>query len=74
MMVCRFPLTDVLWTLAMSWNVFLIVFYRYEAEDLRKLEKKYVGGITAVTFIPAFVFLFIHNQDKGPMYASVTVS
>jgi hypothetical protein len=73
-MIYRFPLADVLWTLAMAINVFLIVFYKYEAADLRKLEIKYVGVITAVTFIPAVTFLFIRSPERGPMYASVTVS
>jgi hypothetical protein len=71
---CRFPLADVLWTLAMALDVFLIVFYKYEAEDLRKLEIKYASVITALVLIPATTFLFIHTPEKGPMYGSVTVS
>ena len=70
----RFPLADVLWTLAMACDVFLIVFYKYEAEDLRKLEMKYVVVITALVLIPAGTFLFIHTPERGPMYGSVTVS
>jgi hypothetical protein len=69
----RFPLADVLWTLAMAVNVFLIVFYKYEAEDLRKLEKWYISIITTLVFLPALTFLFIHTTTKGPMYGSVTV-
>ncbi|TVY73299.1 Cyclic AMP receptor, partial [Lachnellula suecica] len=72
-LIQMFPLADVLWTTAMAINVFLIVFYRYEAADLRKLEIKYVGIITTLTFIPAFTFLFIKSPEKGPMYASVTL-
>jgi hypothetical protein len=72
--LCRFPLADVLWTLAMALDVFLIVFYKYEAEDLRKLELKYITVITALVFIPALTFLFIHTPERGPMYGSVTVS
>jgi hypothetical protein len=68
-----FPLADVLWTLAMAIDVFLIVFYQYDANALRRLEIKYIGGITAITFVPAFVFLFVHTADKGHMYGSVTV-
>jgi hypothetical protein len=58
----------------MAWDVFLIVFYKYETEALRKLELKYIAVITALTFIPAATFLFIHTPEKGPMYGSVTVS
>jgi hypothetical protein len=74
MMGCRFPLADVLWTLAMAIDVFLIVFRRYDHANLRKLEVKYLAAITTVTFIPSLVFLFIRTPEKGPMYGSVTVS
>jgi hypothetical protein len=58
----------------MAYDVFLIVFYGYDAEDLRRLEAKFVVIITTVAFIPALVFLFIHTAAKGPMYGSETVS
>ncbi|KAL5333987.1 hypothetical protein BJX70DRAFT_403016 [Aspergillus crustosus] len=67
-----FPVADVLWTVAMTWDVVLVVFWQYEPEALRRLEKKYFAVITTLTFIPALVFLFIHNPDKGPLYGSVT--
>jgi hypothetical protein len=70
----RFPLADVLWTLAMAIDVFLVVFYKYETEDLHKLEKKYIVIITSLVFTPAFTFLFIHTKERGPMFGSVTVS
>ena len=70
----RFPLADVLWTLAMAIDVFLIVFYKYDTEDLHNLEIKYITVITALVFIPAASFLFIHTPQRGPMYGSVTVS
>lgn len=57
----------------MAINVFLIVYRRYDTETLRRLEWKYMGAVTAFTFIPALVFLFIRTDDKGPMYGSVTV-
>ncbi|KAL4790565.1 hypothetical protein BDV19DRAFT_401957 [Aspergillus venezuelensis] len=67
-----FPVADVLWTLAMTWDVVLVVRYHYEPEALRKLEKIYLATITTLTFIPALVFLFIRSADKGPLYGSVT--
>ncbi|KAL2807935.1 hypothetical protein BJX63DRAFT_439794 [Aspergillus granulosus] len=66
-----FPVADVLWTLAMTWDVVLVVFYHYEPKRLRRLEKKYLVVITTLTFVPALVFLFIRDSDKGPMYGSV---
>jgi hypothetical protein len=70
----RFPLADVFWTLAMAIDVFLIVFYKYDAAALRKLEWKYATVITALCGIPATTFLFIHTPAKGHIYGSVTVS
>jgi len=58
----------------MACDVFLIVFYRYDGQALRRLEFLYTCVITTVTFIPALVFLFVHTADKGYMYGSVTVS
>jgi hypothetical protein len=58
----------------MAIDVFLIVFYKYNSEALRKLEKMYIVIITSLVFIPAITFLFIHTKERGPMYASVTVS
>lgn len=69
----RFPPADVLWTTAMAFDVFLIVFHRYDAEALRKLEWKYFSVITTLVSIPAIAFLFVNTQEKGPMYGSVTV-
>lgn len=68
-----FPLADVLWTLAMALDVFLIVYYKYDSRDLRKLEPFYIVTITSLVGIPAGTFLFIHTAAKGPMYASVTL-
>ncbi|KAG8422789.1 hypothetical protein J3459_010040 [Metarhizium acridum] len=70
----RFPLADVLWTLVMAIDVSLIVFRRYDSESLKRLEWQYMAVITSVTFIPAFVFLFVETEEKGPVYGSVVVS
>lgn len=69
----RFPPADVFWTTAMAFDVYLIVFRRYDAEALRKLELKYFCVITTLVFIPAIAFLFVHTEEKGYMYGSVTV-
>jgi hypothetical protein len=69
-----FPMADVLWTLAMACDVFLVVYYQFDVRALRKLEIWYITIITSIVSIPAIVFLFIHTPEKGPMYGSVTVS
>ncbi|CRG86099.1 hypothetical protein PISL3812_03102 [Talaromyces islandicus] len=68
-----FPIADVFWTLVMAYDVFLIVFYRYDAEDLRRLEIKFIVIITTLVFVPAFVFLFIGTPEKGPLYGSEAI-
>jgi hypothetical protein len=68
-----FPIADVLWTMAMAVNVHLIVHRSYDVESLRRLEWKYMLGITTATFIPALVLLFIRTDDNGPMYGGVTL-
>lgn len=70
----RFPLADVLWTFAMAMDTYLVVFYHFDAHSLHKLEIKYIGAITTLTFIPALVFLFVQTPEKGPIYGSETVS
>ena len=69
----RFPVADVLWTFAMALDTYLVVFYHFDTQSLRKLEIKYIGVITILSFIPAFVFLFIRDH-KGPIYGDETVS
>ncbi|KAJ5580252.1 uncharacterized protein N7459_006237 [Penicillium hispanicum] len=68
-----FPLADVLWTFAMALDTYLVVFYHFDIHSLHKLEIKYIGVITALTFIPALVFLFIQTAEKGHIYGSETI-
>ncbi|KAJ5166852.1 uncharacterized protein N7482_005633 [Penicillium canariense] len=68
-----FPLADVLWTFAMSFDTYLVVFHHFDAHSLQKLELKYVAVISALTGIPAVVFLFIRTPDKGPIYGGETI-
>lgn len=58
----------------MAVDVYLVVFRRHDSEALKRLEWKYAAVITTITFIPALTFLFVHTQEKGPMYGSVVVS
>ncbi|KAJ5931867.1 hypothetical protein N7516_006356 [Penicillium verrucosum] len=68
-----FPVADVLWTFAMALDTYLVVFYHFDTQSLRKLEIKYISVITILSFIPAFVFLFIRDH-KGPIYGDETVN
>lgn len=67
-------MADVLWSLAMAVNVYLVVFRRFDADDLQKLEKRYMVGCYGLPFILAFVFLFVKDRARGKMYGNATVS
>ncbi|KAJ5968960.1 hypothetical protein N7501_005208 [Penicillium viridicatum] len=56
----------------MALDTYLVVFYHFDTQALRKLEIKYIGVITILSFIPAFVFLFIRDH-KGPIYGDETI-
>ncbi|CAI7593012.1 unnamed protein product [Penicillium bialowiezense] len=68
-----FPVADVLWTFAMALDTYLVVFHHFDTQSLRKLEIKYTAVITTLSFIPAFVFLFIRGHEKGPIYGDETI-
>ncbi|KAJ5839020.1 uncharacterized protein N7525_004208 [Penicillium rubens] len=68
-----FPVADVLWTFAMALDTYLVVFHHFDTQSLRKLELKYIGVISTLSFIPAFVFLFIRGREKGPIYGDETI-
>ncbi|KGO75108.1 hypothetical protein PITC_069780 [Penicillium italicum] len=55
----------------MAMDTYLVVFYHFDTKSLRKLELKYIGVITSLSFIPAFVFLFIRDH-RGPIYGDET--
>lgn len=65
---------DALWTFAMAFNVYLTFFHKYDASRLRRLEWKYVLLCYGLPFIPAFVYFFVKNEAKGPVYGSAVVS
>ncbi|KAH1270026.1 hypothetical protein KXX33_008997 [Aspergillus fumigatus] len=61
---------DALWTLAMACNVYLTFFHKYNSEQLRQLEWKYVLFCYGLPFIPAFVYFFIETEARGKVYGS----
>ncbi|RHZ49698.1 putative cAMP receptor-like protein [Aspergillus thermomutatus] len=71
MFACRrFMPADALWTLAMACNVYLTFFHKYNSEQLRQLEWKYVLFCYGLPFIPAFVYFFIETEARGKVYGS----
>jgi hypothetical protein len=65
---------DALWTFAMACNVYLTFFHKYDSEQLRRLEWKYVLCCYGVPFVPAFAFFFVQTQARGRIYGSAIVS
>ncbi|KAL4915598.1 Nnf1-domain-containing protein [Aspergillus aurantiobrunneus] len=61
---------DALWTFAMAFNVYLTFFRKYNSEQLRRLEWKYVALCYGLPFIPAFTYFFIKTQSRGKIYGS----
>ncbi|KAL4927795.1 putative cAMP receptor-like protein [Aspergillus undulatus] len=61
---------DALWTFAMAFNVYLTFFRKYNSEQLRRLEWKYVVLCYGLPFIPAFTYFFIHTPSRGKVYGS----
>ncbi|KAL3469866.1 hypothetical protein BJX99DRAFT_240519 [Aspergillus californicus] len=61
---------DALWTFAMAFNVYLTFFRKYNSEQLRRLEWKYVTLCYGLPFSPAFVYFFVTTRSRGKVYGS----
>lgn len=70
----RFLLVDPLFTFMMALNVYLTFFRRYNAEQLRRMDWKYLAICYGVPFVPAFVYLFVKDAAGVRVYGSATVS
>ncbi|EAW14693.1 putative cAMP receptor-like protein [Aspergillus clavatus NRRL 1] len=61
---------DALWILAMACNVYLTFFHKYDSDQLRRLEWKYLVLCYGLPFIPAFVYFFVETESRGKVYGS----
>ncbi|KAE8144847.1 Nnf1-domain-containing protein [Aspergillus avenaceus] len=59
---------DALWTFAMACNVYLTFFHKYNYEQLRRLENKYLIFCYGLPFIPALAYFFIKTKARGSVY------
>jgi len=71
--LCRFLPADALWNLAMAINVYMTLFRKYNAQQLKSLEWKYHIMCYGVPFVIALVYIFIETPAKGKMYGPATV-
>ena len=64
---------DAYWTFAMALNVLLTFYYKFDADQLRRLEKYYFLCCYGLPFIPALAYLFVTTKEKGHMYGNATL-
>ena len=57
----------------MAINVYLTVFRRYSAEQLKTMEWKYHLMCYGCTFIVAFCYCFVSTEKRGKVYGPATV-
>jgi hypothetical protein len=57
----------------MACNVYLTFFHKYNAQQLRKLEWKYIMFCYGGPLVPSFVYFFISNPERGRIYGSATL-
>ncbi|ODM19925.1 hypothetical protein SI65_04911 [Aspergillus cristatus] len=72
-MIQWFMPADALWAFTMACNVYLTFFRKYDSEQLRRLEWKYVVCCYGLPFIPAFTYFFIETKDRGKVYGSAVL-
>ena len=69
----RFMPADALWNLAMAINVYLTLFKKYNAQQLKALEWRYHIMCYGAPFVVALTYLFISTPARGSMYGPATV-
>jgi hypothetical protein len=62
-----------MWNLSMAINVYLTVFNKYDAAQLKKLEWIYLLVNYGSTILVAFVYCFISNQNGIKVYGPATL-
>jgi hypothetical protein len=64
---------DCYWAFCMAINVYLVFFRDYTVERLRSLDPLYLLICYGLSFVPAFVFLFISTASRGPIYGPAII-
>ncbi|POS85843.1 hypothetical protein EPUL_001877, partial [Erysiphe pulchra] len=72
-LIQMFMPADVLWSFAMSLNVYFTFYWHYNATDLKELELYYIMVCYGLPFIPALTFLFISSPENGHVYGDATL-
>lgn len=69
----RFVPADAYWNLAMAVNVYLTLFKKYNAQQLKAVEWKYHLTCYGGPFVVALTLLFVETQSRGKVYGDATV-
>ncbi|CAF9909200.1 MAG: hypothetical protein ALECFALPRED_005408 [Alectoria fallacina] len=64
---------DALWNLAMAINVYMTLFRKYNAQQLKALEWRYHCMCYGVPFIVALIYVFIETPSRGKIYGPATL-
>lgn len=64
---------DCYWALCMAVNVYLVFFKGYTVDQLRSLDLAYLLICYGLSFVPAFVFIFISTNARGPVYGPAII-
>ena len=64
---------DAFWNLAMAVNVYLTLFKKYNAQQLKAVEWKYHLACYGLPFAMALPLLFVETHAKGKVYGPAVV-
>ncbi|KAI4219439.1 MAG: hypothetical protein L6R36_008322 [Xanthoria steineri] len=64
---------DALWNLAMAINVYMTLFRKYNAQQLRALEWKYQIMCYGLPFVVALSYLLIDSPKRGKIYGDASL-
>ncbi|KAH7409432.1 hypothetical protein BKA64DRAFT_397263 [Cadophora sp. MPI-SDFR-AT-0126] len=72
-LIQMFMPADALWAFVLAVNVYLTFYWRYRPKHLKSLEKWYCLFCYGVTFLLAFILLWVETPERGPMYGNATL-
>lgn len=64
---------DVYWTFAMALNVYLVIFRKYSAEQLGRLEWRYFVLCYGVPVALGLSYCFVRSDSRGRIYGNAVV-
>ncbi|KAG8527430.1 uncharacterized protein KY384_007582 [Bacidia gigantensis] len=67
-LIQMFVPADAFWNLAMAFNVYLTLFKKYNAQQLKALEWRYHALCYGIPCICAIILLFVETHAKGKIY------